>query len=248
MAAMTDKFDLKTAAAAIAKANPGIQPRVLVEALTQALPYLNAEAKQQVAEMRMQMQSEQLQARRESLDERERHNQATEGAAKERLTERQREFDVKEKRLEAKTQVQQDQAWQRLENQKHDIERKIASGDLTASRAQWRQTVDLQHKKAMEIIAAYSVNNSLDDKQRKDLIAEQQKVYGQQLEQMRNMPSTGGVPQAGGGKTQGRVGDQPKPIPTDLRAEYDAFIKANPDQKAAAIEKLKNDGYVTDGL
>jgi hypothetical protein len=61
------QFDLKTAAAAIAKANPGIEPRVLVEALNAALPYLNAEAKQAVAEMRQQMQGENLNLRQQSI-------------------------------------------------------------------------------------------------------------------------------------------------------------------------------------
>src|SRR5712672_579220 len=90
---MEGRFDLKTAAAAIAKANPGIQPRVMVEALTQAMPYLNAEAKQAVAEMRQQMQQDNLAQRGANLDERERHNLETEGRLRDAEKAKQSRFD-----------------------------------------------------------------------------------------------------------------------------------------------------------
>lgn len=250
---MLDRFDLKTAAQAIAKANPGIPPRVLVEALNAALPYLNAEAKQQVAEMRQQMQAEILQQRKDNQDQRERDFQQREQRLTDENAAKQKRFDTREARLEAKQAIQNDQAVARLALQQKGLEYKIASGDKSATMKQWRDIADAKRKAALAAASIYSVNNGLDDKQKAKLLKEVNDAAEEEIANMRNLSNssttpTGGTAPAAGGKTSARASDQPRALSAELRGQYDAFVKEHPDKRQAAIDKLKADGYVTDGL
>jgi hypothetical protein len=246
------QFDLKTAAQAIAKANPGIEPRVLVEALTAALPYLNAEAKQAVAEMRQQMQQDVLSLRKDSLDQRESQFNTREERLRDEDKQKQARFDTKEARLEAKQTIQQDQNVQKLALQQKGLEHKIAAGDKTATMKMWRDIADAKRKASLAAASIYSVNNGMDDKQKAKLAKEVNDSAEEEISNMRNMQGsstpTGGTAPAGGGKTDARAGDQPKPIPPEIRGQFDALLKTNPELRAKAIEKMKADGYVTDGL
>jgi septal ring factor EnvC (AmiA/AmiB activator) len=243
---------LKTAAQAIAKANPGIEPRVLVEALTAALPYLNAEAKQAVAEMRQQMQQDVLSLRKDTLDQRESQFQQREDRMRDENDAKQKRFDTKEARLEAKQTIQQDEKVQELALKQKGLEHKIASGDKSATMKQWRDIADAKRKAALAAASIYSVNNGMDDKQKAKLAKEVNDSAEEEIANMRNMQGsstpTGGMAPAGGGKTDARAGDQPKPIPTEIRGQYDAFVKEHPELRDKAIEKLKADGYTVDGL
>jgi hypothetical protein len=246
------QFDLKTAAAAIAKANPGIEPRVLVEALNAALPYLNAEAKQQVAEMRQQMQQDNLTLRQQSIEQRENQFNTREERLRDEDKQKQARFDTKEARLEAKQAIQQDQKVQELALKQKGLEYKIASGDKTVTMKQWRDIADAKRKAALAAASIYSLNNGMDDKQKAKLAKEVNDSAEEEIANMRNLQGsstpTGGTAPAGGGKTDAKVGDQPKPIPTEIRGQYDAFVKEHPELRAKAIEKLKADGYTVDGL
>lgn len=249
---MEGRFDLKTAAAAIARANPGIQPRVLVEALNAALPYLNAEAKQEVALLRQQMQQENLDLRQRSLEQRENQFETREQRLRDENEARQKRFDTREARLEAKQAIQNDQAVQRLSLQQKGLEYKIASGDKNTTMKMWRDIADAKRKAALAAASIYSVNNGLDDKQKAKLLKDVNDAAEEEITNMRNLQGsstpTGGTPKADGTKTSERVGDQPKPLPSELRGQYDAFVKEHPDLRQKAIDKLKADGYVTDGL
>jgi hypothetical protein len=246
------QFDLKTAAAAIAKANPGIEPRVLVEALNAAMPYLNAEAKQAVAEMRQQMQGENLNLRQRGIEDRENQFATREGRMRDENEAKQKRFDTKESRLEAKQTIQQDQNVLKLSLQQKGLEHKIASGDKATTMKMWRDMADAKRKAALAAASIYSVNNSLDDKQKAKLLKDVNDSAEEEIANMRNLQGsstpTGGTAPAGGGKTSERVGDQPKPIPSEIRGQFDALIKDHPELRAKAIEKMKADGYTTDGL
>lgn len=246
------QFDLKTAAAAIAKANPGIQPRVLVEALNAALPYLNAEAKQEVALLRQQMQQENLDLRQRSLEQRENQFNTREDRLRDENEAKQKRFDTKEARLEAKQTVQQDQAVQKLAMQQKGLEYKIAAGDKSATMKQWRDIADAKRKAALAAASIYSLNNNMDDKQKAKLLKDVNDAAEEEIANMRNMQGsstpTGGTVPAGGGKTDARAGDQPKPIPPEIRGQFDALVKTRPDLRAKAIEQMKADGYTVDGL
>jgi hypothetical protein len=247
---MEGRFDLKTAAAAIAKANPGIQPRVLVEALNAAMPYLNAEAKQAVAEMRQQMQQENLNLRQQSIEQRENQFETREGRLRDENEAKQKRFDTREARLEAKQTIQNDQAVQKLALQQKGLEYKIASGDKSVTMKMWRDIADAKRKASLAAAAIYSQNNGMDDKQKAKLAKDVNDA--EEIANMRNLQGsstpTGGTAPASGGKTDARAGDQPKPIPPEIRGQFDALIKDHPDLREKAIEKMKADGYMTDGL
>jgi hypothetical protein len=247
---MLDRFDLKTAAQAIAKANPGIQPRILVEALNAAMPYLNAEAKQAVAEMRQKMQQENLNLRQQSIEQRENQFQTREERLRDENKAKQERFNTREGRLEAKQAIQQDQTVQKLALQQKGLEYKIASGDKTATMKQWRDIADAKRKASLAAASIYSVNNGMDDKQRAKLAQEVQDEAEKEIANMRNLQGastpTGGTAPAEGGKTSEKAATG-KPIPFDIRKQFDDALAAGKD-KAALVKRLQENGYMTDGL
>jgi hypothetical protein len=249
---LTDRFDLKTAAAAIAKANPGISPRILVEALNAAMPYLQNEAKQQVAEMRQQMQDEILKLRKDSLDQRQSQFEDREQRLKDENEARQKRFDTREARLEAQNAIKQDAKVQELALKQKGLEYKIAAGDKSVTMKQWRDIADAKRKAALAAASIYSANNGMDDKQKAKLAKDVNDAAEEEISNMRNMQGsstpTGGTAPAGGGKTDAKVSDQPKPIPPEIRGQYDALVKEHPELRQKAIDKLKADGYMTDDL
>lgn len=62
------QFDLQTAAQAIARANPGIRPEVLVHALNKAMPYLNAQAQDSVRKATIELREQNLYIRERIAD------------------------------------------------------------------------------------------------------------------------------------------------------------------------------------
>jgi hypothetical protein len=182
------QFDLKTAAQAIAKANPGIDGRTLVEALNQALPYLKVEAQQEVIQMRMQLQEQNLQVRRDALDARrdameQRGEQFQERET--RLTKeneaRQERFSAREARLGAQAQVRQDQGWMRLELQKQDLMRKFSEGDQRIQLRQIEDVIKLQKQRADTALRASNAFNTMDDKEKQKLLDENLKQYQEDM-------------------------------------------------------------------
>lgn len=249
---MLDRFDLKTAAQAIARANPGIKPQVLVEALNAALPYLNAEAKQQVAEMRQAMQQDNLNLKRDTLDARERMFEEREKRIKDEEDRRQKRFETREARLEAQNEIKNDTKVRELDLKQKYIEKKIADGDRNFNMKMWRETADAKRKAALAAATLYSVNNGMDEKQKAKLAKDVNDSAEEEITNMRNLQGsstpTGGTPKADGSKTSARVGDQPKPIPEGIRSQFDKLVKERPDLREEAIAKMKADGYITDGL
>lgn len=199
------QFDLKTAAAAIARANPGIDPRTLVEALNQAMPYLKTEAQQEVIQMRQQMQQQNLDVRKDALDARRDALEQQQSQFKDRekrLSDeneaKQGRFDARESRLAAQASVRQDQAWTRLEQQKQQLQTRIAQGDRRASMSEWRGILDAQHKRAQEILSAYSSNSALPKEQRQKLLDEENQAYTDAIVNMRNLKGGAGEQPAKG--------------------------------------------------
>jgi len=250
---LAGKVDLRSAVQNIIKANPGIQqdPQRLYYALKAGEWILNDQSKQQLAEMRQQMQQENLAQRGANLDERARHNEETEGRLRDAEKAKQDRFNTREARLEAKQTIQQDQNVQKLALQQKGLEYKIASGDKATTMKMWRDKADDKRKAALAAASIYSVNNSLDDKQKAKLMKDVNDSAEEEIANMRNLQGsstpTGGTVPPGGGKTSDRVGDQPKPIPPDIRGQFDEALKqGKPRDKL--IEKLKSAGYMTDGL
>jgi hypothetical protein len=101
------------------------------------------------------------------------------------LAERQREFDIRQERLKARDEVNKDTQYQRIDLQRQNLQRQIIQGGQRQLLANWRAQLDAQHKRAIEVIQAYSVNNSLKPDQKKALLKEQGDAYNAALSQMR---------------------------------------------------------------
>lgn len=182
------------------------------------------------ATSQQEWRQQQMMIREAQLNERAAHNMATEDIAQQRiqqgeqkvqqgaerlekdkasLAERTREFDIREKRLEANAQVRKDQGWQRLDQQRQVLEQRIKEGKDKAAIAQWRAIVDAQHKRATEIIQAHSLNSGLDDKQKKQMIEEADKMRDEAIKGIRastgSSTPTGGTTTGAGPKVEGQA-------------------------------------------
>lgn len=153
-------------------------PEVLMAALERASPLFDRQSKEDLAEMRKEMTTQRLKQTGELA-------QARIDAAKATEAGKQGRFDAREARLAASTAVRQDQSYQRLEQQKQDIERKVQQGGDRTALSQWRAIVDAQHKRATEIIQSNSVMSGFKDEEKKALLDEQRAAYEGQIAAMR---------------------------------------------------------------
>lgn len=164
-------------------------PEVLMAALERAAPLLDRQSKEDLAELRKEMSTQRLKQTGElaqaRIDASKEMSQARLDASKAAEAGKQGRFDAREARLAASTAVRQDQSYQRLEQQKQDIERKIQQGGDKTSLSQWRAIVDAQHKRATEIIQSNSVMSGFKDEEKKALLAEQRSAYEEQIAAMR---------------------------------------------------------------
>lgn len=153
-------------------------PEVLMAALERAAPLLDRQSKEDLAELRREMSTQRLKQTGELA-------QARIDASKAAEAGKQGRFDAREARLAASTAVRQDQSWQRLEQQKQDIERKVQQGGDRTALSQWRSVVDAQHKRATEIIQSNSVMSGFKDEEKKALLDEQRAAYEESISAMR---------------------------------------------------------------
>lgn len=182
-------------------------PEVLMAALERAAPLLDRQSKEDLAELRKEMSTQRLKQTGELAQARIDASKAVEAG-------RQGRFDVREARLTASTAVRQDQGWQRLEQQKQDIERKVQQGGDRTALSQWRAIVDAQHKRATEIIQSNSVMSGFKDEEKKALLDEQRSAYEAEIAGMRGKlsqpvaspatpaPATAPAPATTGGTVQ----------------------------------------------
>lgn len=163
-------------------------PEVLMAALERAAPLLDRQSKEDLAELRKEMSTQRLKQTGELAQARIEASKAAEAG-------KQGRFDAREARLAASTAVRQDQGWQRLEQQRQDIERKVQQGGDRTALSQWRTIVDAQHKRATEIIQSNSVMSGMKDEEKKSLLAEQRAAYEESISAMRGkMSQPAGAP------------------------------------------------------
>lgn len=217
-------------------------PQVLLAALERAAPILDRKSKEDLLELRTEIQKMGIQQRAQTAEanriaQNERAATAEEGRNT-RANERNERTDKREARLAAAAQVRQDQAWQRLETQKADLQRKIEAGDRGAAVTQMRAIIDAQHKRAGEILAANSANNMMTPADRKALLDEQQKLYDEQITALRNLagrttaPSTGTAPP--GAPAQPKVPDRVAPN-APIVAQPSGPVKVSTPAEAMAL-------------
>lgn len=220
----------------VQEANPGAPPQVIAQAVDRFMPLMNQQNQQQWREMSLALREQGLQQQRMLGEQRlqqgeERISQAGQRVeqAQQRESEREREFDIREKRIEANNAVKNDQGYQRLTQQRQALEQRIIQGNQRNLISQWRAVLDAEHKRAMEIIQSSSAFSALTPEDRKKLLDDQNKAYGEAIERMRgsmgSSTPTGGTSATPQPKTQSRAPetgatpDQPARVNTPEEAE-----------------------------
>lgn len=222
-------------------------PEILMAALERASPLLDRQSKEDLMELRKEMNTQRLaqaaelaKSRTETMREAERGRNdraaAAEGGRNDRATDRNArtdrrldQTDTREARLAAGATVRQDQGYQRLQLQAKALEdRAVNTGDKKAL-SEWRAVVDAQHKRAMEIIQSNSQMSGLSKTDKDALLAEQRAAYEQAIGAMRqrmgSTTPTGGTTPASAPaapKVEGRVPQNApvvKPAPMVLPPE-----------------------------
>ncbi len=202
----------------ILQTSPGVQnhPAVLLAALERASPILDRQGKDDLADMKMKFAEKSLEMRGAIAKQREEGLATRDEARGTRADRNADQRDAREARLAGSTAVRQDQAYQRLEMQKQDLERKITDTGDKKALAQWRAIVDAQHKRATEVIQSNSQISGFSPEDRKALLAEQAQNYAQAISAMRERMGgttpTGGIVAPGavaGPKVEGRVAPGP---------------------------------------
>lgn len=180
-------------------------PEILMAALERAAPLLDRQSKEDLAELRKQMQTERLRQTGELANARIEAAKAAEAG-------KQGRFDTREARLAASTAVRQDQGYQRLQLQEQALAQRAQSTGDKQALSQWRATVDAMHKRAMEIIQSNSINSNLSKTDKDALLAEQRSAYEAAISGMRERMGastpTGGTTAPGAPaapKVQGQV-------------------------------------------
>ena len=178
----------------VQQANPGAPPQVIAAAVDKFMPLMNQQSQQQWKEVSLQLRQQSLQnqqllgqQRIGQGEERLQQGQQKIEQGEANLKERQHEFETREARYNAQNAVRNDQGYQRLEQQKMQIAQRAQQTKDRNLLTQWRAIVDAQHKRAMEIIQSSSSFSTMDPKDRKALLAEQEKAYNDAIEQIRSV-------------------------------------------------------------
>ena len=210
------QLDWRTVLQKVGQANPGVPPQVLAAAVDRFLPLMNSVSQQEWREVGLQLRGMQVQQGQERVNqgqerveqgqERIRQGEERVGQAEAKETEREREFNTRETRLNTQNAVKNDQGWQRLNQQRQQIEASITAKNANQQLAQWRAILDAEHKRAIEIIQSNSGFSALDPEEKKKLLKEQNDEYSKAIEAMRakvgqSTPS-GGTSETLGPKTQ----------------------------------------------
>lgn len=216
------QLDWRVIMGKVAQANPNAPPQVLAAAVNKFLPLMNQQAQMEWKNVSLALAAQRANTGQESADTR--RNQGNQridiqkGAEERRTEQGDRRLDQgdtrndmaadREKRLAAASTVRQDQGYQRLDMQRQDLERKVIQGNDRQALSQWRAVLDAQHKRAQEIIQSSNFGNTMDAKDKKNLLADQDQAYRAAIEEMRNKTGRStpeGNKPAASGKTNDRA-------------------------------------------
>ena len=203
----TGMYTLPMIMQAVQRSNPGAPPNVLMAAVAKMVPlmrpsdqeYFKMIAAQQAqqrlgqGEVRLGQNQERIEQAGElgkarigatergqdmRADTAQRGQDIRADTAAKAETGRQQRFDVNQERMKAATSIRQDQGWQRLEQQRQQA---MQRNDVMAARA----VLDAQHKRAMEIIGAYSAQSAMPNEVRQQLLKDSNDAYESAIKSMR---------------------------------------------------------------
>lgn len=185
----------------VVQANPGVNdPRVIAAAVNQFMPLMTAQSLMEWRQIQGQYKQAEIPIQQQRADAASTQAGASQqradtGAAMVPIQQEkadtaksqgQQRIDVSKQR-EARTGgqalIKNDQAYQRLELAKQQLQRQIIQGNNRQLLGQWRAVVDAQHKRAQEIISSQAAG--MPEAERKKMIDEENKFYESQIKEMR---------------------------------------------------------------
>ncbi len=192
-------LDWRTIVMAIHRANPGAPPELMVKAVNKLVPMMNSQSMMEWRQLSAQnagMRNE-LTARgqdiRADTTERGQDVRAATAQGAQDVVKRgqdvraqtaekaqqgtQDRFNIREARITAHQMVTADQGWQRLDQQRKEAAQKQ---NIT----QWRAVLDAQHKRAQEVIGAWSQQNTMPPETRKQLLKDADEAYNTAIKDM----------------------------------------------------------------
>ncbi len=192
-------LDWRTIMMAIHRANPGAPPELMFKAVNKLVPMMNSQSMMEWRQLSAQNAGvrNELTARgqdvRAGTAERGQDVRAATAQGAQEVAKRgqdvraetqksaqegtQKRFDIREARITAHQMVTADQAWQRLDQQRKQAAQKQ---NIT----QWRAVLDAQHKRAQEIIGAWSQQNTMPPETRKQLLKDADEAYNTAIKDM----------------------------------------------------------------
>lgn len=186
-------MDINELAQKIIRANPGIEknPGHLMGALQQALPFMTAQSKAELAQLQQQYKLEQANTARERLDETSAHNKEIERLRGEGETRRKEHEDRMGEQFKATQERLKENARNRY-NESHARLERMISRDMTSDQKYAaakdidiaKQELTTQHRTIMEQIAA---NNMLNAADRDRLLKESAKNRDDQLAKLEEL-------------------------------------------------------------
>jgi hypothetical protein len=197
--------------------NPGIKPEALGAAVDRYMPMMNQQSqmewKQVMMQQRQQMETGRNDRFQQGEQDKSQRQAVTQGGQNQRqqVAEggRDARAGAKEKGIQGRFDARQDKAVQQLAMQRQKLEQQIAATKDRSQLGQWRALLDAEHKKATEVIQAYSVNNNMPDGEKKKMLTDQMAFYNDAIDKMRaqmgSSTQTGGTSDKGGPKQPDRM-------------------------------------------
>lgn len=212
-------MDWRAIAQAIQQTNPGIKPDVMAEAINQFIPLMNQQSQMEwkqymagIAQQRQNTNQERADTSRDQGGQRLEQNQQRVDQSGERVEQGKQRLDLagkREERLSAAQIVRQDRQSQELELKAKGLEDRIKRGGERNQLTNWRDAINAQHKRAMEVISANALGSNLNPKEKAALLKEQDAFYRKQLQDMRNAVGSTTerptLPKAGATKDESRA-------------------------------------------
>lgn len=226
----------------VVKANPGVKdPRVIAAAVDKFLPLMNQQTQQQWKEMSLMLRQQQVNLGEQRLQQQGDLGQQRVDVSKDREAGIEKRSGRREDRLERAQVLKQDQQHSMLEMQEKRLQSQIAANKDRTMLGQWRAIVNAQHARAQEIISSAAAG--MDPKERKRLLAEEDKAYTDKIKEMKGIMDGGGPVKPAQGSMVGKPGEEivgdKAPVkvnsPDDLKGKPSGFRYITPDGQTGTV-------------
>ncbi len=199
-------LDWRTIMMAIHRANPGAPPELMFKAVNKLVPMMNSQSMMEWRQMQANLGQQRVETTQRGQDvragtaERGQDVRAATAQGAQEVAKRgqdvraqtaekaqqgtQERFNIREARITAHQMVTADQGWQKLDQQRKALQARVQQGGEKQRLAEWRAVLDAQHKRATEIIQAWSQQNTMPPETRKQLLKDADEGYNAAIKDM----------------------------------------------------------------